>query len=116
MGCRLSVLGLSGEYSGFLIHAKQIKGFNEHMVKKCGAILGLLFGAWDIVSPATGPLVLKVKIGIIKEVVMATCEPRALWMTENLYKFVEALNLPYTTLADWSILALQALLLYHVSV
>ena len=79
------------------------------MVKKCGAILSLLFGSWDKSSPATGPMISKVKVGILKSVVTATREPRALWTTENLYKFVEALNVPHTTLADWRILALQVL-------
>ena len=99
----------SGEYSGFLISAKQSKGFNENMLKRCGAILSLLFGALDKSSPATGPLISKVKVGILKDVVMVPREPRALWTTENLYKFVEALDVPHTSLADWRILALQVL-------
>ena len=103
----------SGEVSGYLIHAKQ-QGFNENQLKKFGAVLGLLFGALDKPSPASGPLVSKVKIGVLKTAVSAPREPRALWTAENLNKFVTALNSLQTSLADWRILALQVLCYFTV--
>ena len=55
------------------------------------AVLSLLFGCCDRTSPATGPLVSKVKVGVLKNVTIEKKAPRPLWSPENLLAFVTAL-------------------------
>ena len=63
---------------------------SPNYINKFLAVLLLLFGACDRISPATGPLVTRVKVGVLKNVVTALVKPE-------------------TTVFDWRIMALQVL-------
>ena len=90
----------SGDISSFLIN-----GSNNlpNSIKKFSAVLTLFFGCCDRASPASGPLVSNVKVGISKKA------PRPLWSPENLLTFVSALATPDIIFLDWRIMALQLL-------
>ena len=70
-------------------------------------MLGLLFGSCDRSSPAVGPLVNKIKIGVLKQVAVAKRAPRPLWTAENMLSFVTALAVPERNFLDWRIMVLQ---------
>ena len=74
----------SGEVSAFFIN-----GSNHlpNSIKKLSAVLSLIFGCCDKSSPAIGPLVTKVKVGVMKNVAIAKRSPRPLWTPENLLTF-----------------------------
>ena len=96
----------SGEVSGFLIQGG-ISKISTNSIKKFGAVLSVLFGACDRASPATGPLVAKIKVGVLKTVTQPKRPPRPLWTPENFHKFVSALARPERTVFDWRIMCLQ---------
>ena len=82
---------------------------SPNSIKKFSAVLLLLFGACDRATPATGPLVTKVKVGILKNVAIAKRAPWPLWTAQNMLMFVPALAKPGGTVFDWRIMALQVL-------
>ena len=53
----------SGEVSSYLIKGSNLP---PNSIKKFSAVLALLFGCCDRTSPAIGPLVSKVKVGVLK--------------------------------------------------
>ena len=69
--------------------------------------MSVLFGACDHASPATGPLVAKIKVGVLKNVTQPKRPPHRLWTPENFHKFVSALARPKQTVFDWRIMCLQ---------
>ena len=71
--------------------------------------MSLLFGCCDRPSPAVGPLVNKVKVGVLKNVTTSRQAPRPLWTPENMLIFVTTLSAPNKTFMDWRIMALQLL-------
>ena len=93
----------SGEVSSYLINGSNI---SPNSIKKLCAVLSLLFGCCDRTSPATGPLVYKVKVGVLKNVTIKKKVPRPLWTPENLLAFVTALAVPNIIFLDWRIMAL----------
>ena len=60
-------------------------------------------------SPAVGPLVNKIKVGILKQVAVVKKAPRPLWTAENVLRFVTALAVPERNFLDWRIMVLQLL-------
>ena len=69
----------------------------------------LLFGCCDRASPAVGPLVSKIKVGVLKNVTLSKRAPSSLWTPENLLMFVSTLSAPNRSFMDWRIMALQLL-------
>ena len=102
----IGVAGGLGEVSAFLINGSK---HSPNSIKKLSAVLSLLFGCCDKSSPAVGPLVTKVKVGVLKNVAIAKRAPWPLWMPENLLTFVTALAKPERSVLDWRIMALQLL-------
>ena len=96
----------SGEVSSYLINGSNL---SPNSIKKFSVVLALLFGCCDRASPATGPLVSKVKVGVLKNITIVKKAPRPLWMPENLFRFVTALAVPNINFLDWRIMALQLL-------
>ena len=75
----------SGEVSAYLING------STHMpnsIKKFSVVLELLFSCCDRTSPAVGPLVNKIKVGVLKNIV-AKRAPRPLLMPENMLMFCD---------------------------
>ena len=103
----MATLGV-GEVSGSLIKGSGSK-VSPNSIKKFSAVLLLLLGACDRASPASGPLVVKVKVGVLKNVAIAMRAPQPLWTADNLLTFVTALVKSEKTVFDWRILALQVL-------
>ena len=56
-----------------------------------------------------GPLVNKIKVGILKQVAVVKKAPRPLWTAENMLSFVTALAVPKRNFLDWRIVVLQLL-------
>ena len=54
----------SGEVLGFLIRGGNSKT-SPNSIKKYGAVLAALFGVCDCTSPASGPLVAKIKVRVL---------------------------------------------------
>ena len=96
----------SGDVSSYLINGSSL---TPNSIKKFGAVLSLLFGCCDRASPAVGPLVNKIKVGVLKNVTISKQAPRPLWTPENLLTFVSTLSAPNRSLMDWRIMALQLL-------
>ena len=88
-----------------------INGSNltPNSIKKFGAVSSLFFGCCDRTSPAVGPLVSKIKVGVLKNMTFSKRAPRPLWSPENLLVFVSALSAPNRSPMDWRIMALQLL-------
>ena len=97
---------LSGDVSSYLINGKNLA---PNTINKCSAVLGLLFGSCDRSSPAVGPLVNKIKVGVLKQVAVPKRAPRPLWTAENMLVFVNALAVPERNFLDWRIMVLQLL-------
>ena len=89
-----------GEIS-YLINGSNI---SPNSIKKFSAVLALLFGCCDRTSPANGPLVSKVKVGVLKNVAILKKAPRPLWTPENLLMFVTTLAVPNINFLDWRIM------------
>ena len=53
----------SGDVTSYLINGSAL---TPNSIKKLGAVMSLLFGCCDRPSPAVGPLVNKVKVGVLK--------------------------------------------------
>ena len=96
----------SGEVSSYLINGSNL---SPNEIKKFSMVLALLFGCCDRTSPAVGPLVSKVKVGVMKNVAVLKKAPRPLWTPENLLTFVSTLAVPNINFLDWRIMALQLL-------
>ena len=74
----------SGEVSSYLINGSNL---TPNSIKKFLAVLGFLFGSCDKYSPDVGPLVNKIKVGILKQVAVVKKAPRPLWTIENMFEF-----------------------------
>ena len=96
----------SGDVSSYLINGSNL---TPNSIKKFGAVSSLLFGCCDRTSPAVGPLVSKIKVGVLKNMTLSKRAPRPLWSPENLLVFVSALFAPNRSPMDWGIMALQLL-------
>ena len=96
----------SGDVTSYLINGSAL---TPNSIKKFGAVMSLLFGCCDRPSPAVGPLVNKVKVGVLKNVTTSRQAPRPLWTPENMLIFVTTLSAPNKTFMDWRIMALQLL-------
>ena len=96
----------SGKVSSYLINGSNL---SPNAIKKFSVVLALLFGCCDRTSLAVGPLVSKVKVGVLKNVAVLKKAPRPLWTPENWLTFVTTLAVPNRNFLDWRIMALQLL-------
>ena len=96
----------SGDVSSYLITGSNL---SPNSIKKFSAVLTLLFSCCDRASPAIGPLVSKITVGVLKNITSSKKAPRPLWTPDNLLVFVTALAVPNINFLDLIIMALQLL-------